>query len=73
MREIHVRNASIYAEIEGRKIDVEIRTGKDTQGIALYIDNKNILDLDFKDGKFVDGGYYTKDKAVFKLEEGASI
>ena len=73
MREIRVRNASIYASIEGRKIDVEIRTSKDSAlGVALYIDNKRILALDYKDGKFVDGEQYG-DKLVFKLGEGVSI
>ena len=73
MKEIYVKNASIFAKIRGRKIDVEIRTGKDAQGIALFIDDKKILDLDYKDGKFVDGGFYTQDKAVFELGKGESI
>ena len=74
VREIRVRNASIYAEIEGRKIDVEIRTSKDSAlGLALYIDNRKIVDLDYKDGKFVDGKYYGGKKAVLHLGEGASI
>ena len=74
MREIRVKNASIYAEIEGRKIDVEIRTSKNSAlGLALFIDNIKIVDLDYKDGKFVDGEYYDSKKPVLHLGEGVSI
>ena len=74
MREIRVRNASIYAEIEGRKIDVEIRTSKDSAlGVALYIDNRKIVELDYIDGKFIDTEYPYKDKAILTLGKGVSI
>ena len=74
MREIRVKNASIYAEIEGRKIDVEIRTSKDSAlGLALFIDNKKILDLSYKDGKFIDGEYYDNRKAILQLGEEVSV
>lgn len=71
MREIRVRNASVYAKIESRKIDVEIRTSKDSaQGLALFIDEVKVVDLDYKDGKFVDGRNYDREKAVLKLGKG---
>ena len=73
MREIRVRNASIYAEIEGRKIDVEIRTGKLAQGVALFIDGVKIVDLDYKDGKFIDGEYYDGKEPMLRVGKGASI
>lgn len=74
MREINVRNASIYAKVEGRKIDVEIRTSKDSaQGLAVLIDGKKVLDLDFKNGKFVDGKYYDNKKALLTLGEGVEL
>lgn len=39
MRTIRVRNASILAKLNGREIDFEIRTTKDSaQGFALYVD-----------------------------------
>ena len=74
MRELRVINASIYAEIGGRKIDVEIRSSKaHAQGIALFIDGKKIIDLDYKDRRFIDGGHYDSKKAIFQLGKGASI
>ena len=74
MREIKVRNASIYAEIGGRKIDVEIRTSKNSAlGIALYTDKTKIVELDYIDGKFIDAEYPYKDKAILTLGKGVSI
>lgn len=74
MRELTVRNASIYAKIEGRKIDVEIRTSKDSaRGLTVLIDGEKVLDFDYKDGKFVDGEYYDNKKALLTLGEGEAL
>ena len=47
MRTINVRNASILANLNGREIDFEIRTTKDSaQGFALIIDGKTWIEAD---------------------------
>jgi len=47
MRTIRVRNASILANLNGREIDFEIRTTKDSaQGFALLVDNVTWLEID---------------------------
>lgn len=49
MREIRVRNASIYATINDHKVDVEIRSTKDSaQGLALLVDGEMWLEVDMK-------------------------
>ena len=72
MRTIRVRNASILAKIDGRDIDVEIRTTKDSaRGLALYIDGKKILELDYRKGIFIDNEFALKGRnsAVFTLQK----
>ena len=73
VRKIKIKNASIYAEIEGKKIDVEIRTSKDSaHWLALFIEGKKIVSFDYKDGKFIDEEYPCK-KPMLRLGKGVSI
>jgi len=72
MRIFRVRNATILAKIGNREIDVEIRTTKDSaRGIALYIDQKKLLELDYKDGIFIDNPHSSKGRnpALFLLSQ----
>jgi len=72
MREIKVRNASIYATVNGHKVDVEIRSTKDSaQGIALLVDGVMWLEVDMKpDGTISDTPppYLTDKKPLFQVK-----
>jgi hypothetical protein len=46
MREIHVKNASVFGRLAGHDIDFEIRDGNDNRGLALSIDGVPIIDFD---------------------------
>ena len=59
MRTIRVRNASVLADLDGREIDFEIRTSKNSkQGFTFLVDGKKWLDIDLVDGKLVDGSNF---------------
>lgn len=46
MREMKVKNASVYANLGARKIDFEIRTTKNSnQGFALFVDGVKWIDV----------------------------
>ncbi len=71
VREIRVRNASIFANLRGHKIDFEIRTTKDSaQGLSLFIDEVKILDLNTtSSGTLKDGSNYDSREALFQLSQ----
>ena len=72
MRTIKVRNATILAVLNERKIDFEIRTTKDSaQGFALFVDGVKWLDIDLVGHALRDGGNYddSKNQALFKIKD----
>ena len=67
VREIKVRNASIYADLDGNRIDFEIRTTKNSaKGLSLSINGIKLLDIDSKNGKLVNGLNYDNTKVINK-------
>jgi hypothetical protein len=71
MRTIRVRNASILANLNGREIDFEIRTTKDSaQGFALLVDGLTWIEVDASDsGVLCDTRreFTNKTEPLFKL------
>ena len=71
MRDINVRNASIYANLRGHKIDFEIRTTKNSaNGLTLIIDGVKIIDLDCTSaGTLHDGRNFDDSEPLFELRQ----
>ena len=68
IREIRVRNASIYATLGDIKIDFEIRTTKDSgQGFSLLVDGVKWLDVDLVGKTLKDGHNYEKKSPLFLI------
>lgn len=69
LREIRVRNASIYATINGHKVDVEIRSTKDSaQGLALLVDDEMWLEVDMQpNGVITDTRPFSEGKPLFSI------
>jgi hypothetical protein len=71
MQTIRVKNASILANLNGREIDFEIRTTKDSaQGFALLVDGLTWIEVDATDsGLLCD----TRKEFTYKAEPLFSI
>jgi hypothetical protein len=69
MRTIYVRNASIFATVNRHKIDVEIRSTKDSaQGLALIVDNIVWLEVDIKQSIITDTKPWFHGKPLLQID-----
>lgn len=70
MRELHVKNASIFAELGGKKIDFEIRTTKDSaRGFCLIVDGVKLVDVNLVDDTLKDGENYDGKEPLLKIAD----
>ena len=70
MREITVRNASVFATLGKRKLDFEIRTTKDSaQGFTVIIDGVKWLDVNLVGSALKDGENYDNKPALFRIQD----
>lgn len=81
VREIHVKNASIFAMFGSRKINFEIRTSKDSaMGFALNVDGIPWLDVELNGSSIQDVGrpknaiwpYEAEQLPIFKIKDTKS-
>lgn len=70
MREIRVRDASIFANLGGKKIDFEIRTSKDSaRGFSLLIDGVKLLDVTLVGDTLKDGDHFDGKPPLLKIAD----